>query len=99
MRRDEEKIQTGAVRVNSTKDSIVRQAVPMIELMWLKGELRMPEGDSRCRDQPPTCAMVAQAVDTLRTTYGADIHFAQDDSTWSPSLMIMSNLNLCLSYY
>ena len=81
IKRDEEKIQTGAVVVNLTKDSVVRSAVKMIEMMWLRNEL--PQGDSRCRDRPPTQEIIAEAVDKMRTTFGADIHFAQNDSSWS----------------
>ena len=73
-------MQTGAVTVNMTKDSLVRAALPKIELMWLKGQL--PSGDSRCRDAPPSEELVTEAVDSLRTVMGADIHFAKNDSTW-----------------
>lgn len=84
IKRDEEKVQTGAVTVNMTKDSLVRAALPKIELMWLKGEL--PSGDSRCRDAPPSEELVKDAVNSLRNVTGEDIHFAKNDDAWYKQL-------------
>ena len=80
VKRDEEKISTGAVCVNMTKDSLIKAAVPKIQRMWLLNEL--PPGDSRCRDKPPSWDLVEKALDSLRTTFGADIHFANNDAQW-----------------
>jgi len=77
---DEEKIQTGATFVNITKGSLIKLSHQKITKMWLDDEL--PQGDSRCRDSPPTYAMVKEAIDGLRNEFGTDIHFAKDTGKW-----------------
>ena len=82
---DEEKIQTGAVHVNFTKSSLLLDVMPKIEEMWMQGEL--PKGDSRCVDSPPSTRMVMEAINSMRTTFGADIHYASDNGKWCKPLI------------
>ena len=77
---DEERVQTGAVFVNMTKDSVVQEAVPKLERMWLLGQL--PTGDIRSRENPPSERLIRAALESLRTGYGDDIYFARDSSDW-----------------
>jgi len=77
---DEEKIQTGAVYVNITENTLVKMAHRLISDLWLQNKL--PAGDSRCRDSPPTENMVRTAVASLRNAFGANIIFAKDSGKW-----------------
>ena len=83
---DEEKIQTGATFVNMTFTTLVKLSHVKISEMWLNDEL--PEGDSRCRDCPPTEDLVSQALKGLRQEFGTKIHFAKDTGKWYLSIFI-----------
>ena len=77
---DEERIQTGAVTVNITKEALIKEAKAELELLWLDDKL--PHGDSRCRDGPSSEQLIKQAINSLRNTFGADIHFANSSDQW-----------------
>ena len=77
---DEEKIQTGAVYVNMTKGTLAKCARDKITQMWQNNEL--PQGDSRCREKPPSYDLIVEAIDGMRTSFGEDIHFAKDSTDW-----------------
>lgn len=87
---DEERISTGAVQVNMTKESLLLDVMPVIEEHWLAGQL--PTGDSRCRDKPPSRKFVKKCIDSLRTTFGSDIHFASDNGKWYSPIYV----HLCI---
>ena len=80
VKEDEEKIQTVAVTVNITKECLIKEAKGKLELLWLEDKL--PLGDSRCREAPPSERLIRAAVNNLRTDFGADIHFANTDADW-----------------
>ena len=66
--------------VNITENTLVKMAHRLISDLWLQNKL--PAGDSRCRDSPPTENMVRTAVASLRNAFGANIIFAKDSGKW-----------------
>ena len=80
MKGDEEKVQTGATFVNMTRGTVIKLSMETISTLWMNDKL--PSGDSRCIDQPPTEHMIKDAISGLRNQFGTDIHFAKDSGKW-----------------
>jgi hypothetical protein len=80
MAKEIEPIQTGAMHVQSTLPAFIQRMREILDRKWIQDEL--PKGDSRCRDHPPSEALITEAIKGLRKQYGQDICWAQNNGKW-----------------
>ena len=80
MAKETEEIQTGAMHVNCTFTAFIPRMREITDARWMENKL--PQGDSRCREKPPSEDIIASAVKSMRTQYGQDIVWAQDNGKW-----------------
>ena len=80
IQKDGEEIQTGVRYVHCTPEAFASLVKGQTDDAWIDSKL--PAGDSRCRDKPPSIDLVEESIAAINTTFAEQIRFAKTDEQW-----------------